>query len=1035
MDKRFLFLFVGLLLISSVSATWYLPWTWFDSPDDTDFSIQEDLSLGVLNISNNNPEWNVIKATDQEAELTFWTASKDIKKTELGWIPSSGSCTGWDDKYLYNNLSERILDNKNKEIKLKCESSKCDGANCYHITLTEAQSINIDEYVKLGENSIVSEYQDISLLQYDLDFGQANVTLFKNISGTYNNSVNSIWINYNNDSYKFGANDSSLGEGETANYKYQVKSDIPLYKDKNTIYVKNPTPIKSSGSSHYETHEFDFSDVCNRYFNETNQSANCQFTSYNIWNRNETNNETNITVSYYDYYYEVTFISDSDIDPLITIGSSDWITTSLLTNVTAEIGDANFTHLNVSNTAPYDSLVGYWNFDGDLENTELATAYDWSGEGNDGTMVGNAVVNSSGGRYGDGALFDGDLDYVDMGTPESLDFGTNMNFSVSAWVYSISDLGGNRKYVYTKRGGSCAGYTYSGFEFAVGYEDLYFYLDDGPTELVVSTTTNPISNSNQWYHVSFVANTTKGVLYLNGVAIGNPTDISSVNNVSAPNCAANIGKRSDSSNNEWNGSIDDVMIFNTSLTSAQITAIYNNQSARYLETGTQRVRAVNIEQDGTYNRVNLSTTLDEELGSNVTARIGQINMSVNTSGLVAYYPFEWGKANDISGEGSDGSIVNAVWNESGGLNETGGFVFNGLDNWVDMDFVDSLYGASSMTVSAWVKESSYSGGHYIAAEGDVGGTRIFVFCLLSGDPYFVVYNGSAVASSTARETSGITDNDWHHVVGVYNGTNTMVYLDTVIGSDIGSLTGEIETNEGKAWLDSLKIGAAPNAIGDPDGSYFNGSIDDVMIFNRSLSVEEISDLYSNQSAKHNNIYYTDYQYITSDTNYTYTISTEADFVLPDYKLEAGNSTTSFYSPIISGDANFTINNNVPVIDTSFTVSLPIGYTEINFSSNNKTVSNLEAGGQNTIDGVIEITNTGDVGLDFYLILNQTIAGFILFGDTDNTILNSKIINTTSNLIIDNLGTSSSQFVWLWLNWTDKTPATIQSKLNGSVTQN
>jgi len=84
MDKRFLFLFVGLLLISSVSATWYLPWTWFDSPDDTDFSIQEDLSLGVLNISNNNPEWNVIKATDQEAELTFWTASKDIKKTEVG---------------------------------------------------------------------------------------------------------------------------------------------------------------------------------------------------------------------------------------------------------------------------------------------------------------------------------------------------------------------------------------------------------------------------------------------------------------------------------------------------------------------------------------------------------------------------------------------------------------------------------------------------------------------------------------------------------------------------------------------------------------------------------------------------------------------------------------------------------------------------------------------------------------------------------------------------------------------------------------
>jgi len=93
------------------------------------------------------------------------------------------------------------------------------------------------------------------------------------------------------------------------------------------------------------------------------------------------------------------------LDPtLVTISSSDWITTSQLTNVTSEMGDSNHTHLNVSNSAPWDSLVGYWSFDGDLENTALTTAYDWSGEGNDGEYKGGAVSNSSGGKYGEGLV-------------------------------------------------------------------------------------------------------------------------------------------------------------------------------------------------------------------------------------------------------------------------------------------------------------------------------------------------------------------------------------------------------------------------------------------------------------------------------------------------------------------------------------------------------------------------------------------------------------------------------------------------------
>jgi hypothetical protein len=72
-----------------------------------------------------------------------------------------------------------------------------------------------------------------------------------------------------------------------------------------------------------------------------------------------------------------------------------------LNNVTAELG--NFTHLNISKTSPYDSLVGYWNFDNDKGNQ---TAYDFAGN-NNGAYVGNAWSNSTCGIYGNGACFDG----------------------------------------------------------------------------------------------------------------------------------------------------------------------------------------------------------------------------------------------------------------------------------------------------------------------------------------------------------------------------------------------------------------------------------------------------------------------------------------------------------------------------------------------------------------------------------------------------------------------------------------------------
>jgi len=86
--------------------------------------------------------------------------------------------------------------------------------------------------------------------------------------------------------------------------------------------------------------------------------------------------------------------------------------TGTLINITSE---GNFTHLNISGTHPYDDLIGYWNFDGDKEDTILTTHYDWSKYNNDGTGRGNTYVNSTGINclFGNCGSFDTNDDWID----------------------------------------------------------------------------------------------------------------------------------------------------------------------------------------------------------------------------------------------------------------------------------------------------------------------------------------------------------------------------------------------------------------------------------------------------------------------------------------------------------------------------------------------------------------------------------------------------------------------------------------------
>jgi len=304
---------------------------------------------------------------------------------------------------------------------------------------------------------------------------------------------------------------------------------------------------------------------------------------------------------------------------IIIIQDSDWITTSTLTNVTAETGLSNHTHLNVSNTAPWDSLVGYWSADGDLADTKLTTAYDWSGEGNDGTMADDAVSTSSAGKYGKGFSFDGDGDYVDMGEVEEVE-GLSQ-FTIVAW-WKQSKIEGNK--IIVSKSNAAGQLT---FRFSVGQSSNYeiIHLVTYNDDVYIGTHSGWLTYDSGWHFSAGVYNGTHSYFYNNGQLVGTPT--ANVGLTKDSNSAFRIGTDDDNAD-YFNGSIDDVMIFNTSLTPAQILEIYNNQSARFLDTGTQDITNqtyMNISTGN--NRVNVSTQIQELMGSDINLTVGYYNGS------------------------------------------------------------------------------------------------------------------------------------------------------------------------------------------------------------------------------------------------------------------------------------------------------------------------------------------------------------------------------------------------------------------------
>ena len=190
------------------------------------------------------------------------------------------------------------------------------------------------------------------------------------------------------------------------------------------------------------------------------------------------------------------------------------------------------------------------------------------------------------------------------------------------------------------------------------------------------------------------------------------------------------------------------------------------------------------------------------------------------AGLVAYYPFDDDLV-DHSGNGNNGTSHGATF-VSGYSGQA--LSFDGLDDYVFAPVNINAGVMPQMTMSAWARSNSNSGGTVISCD-DGGYDRTIDIDSRGGGTGWSAFSGSKGVLGYSPVTIG----EWTFVAAVYDQDAETVKL-YVNGALINEGEGLLESG-----LDYIHIGANPS-----HRQYFSGAIDEVRIYNRTLSAEELN---------------------------------------------------------------------------------------------------------------------------------------------------------------------------------------------------
>lgn len=387
--------------------------------------------------------------------------------------------------------------------------------------------------------------------------------------------------------------------------------------------------------------------------------------------------------------------------------------------------------------------------------------------------------------------------------------------------------------------------------------------------------------------------------------------------------------------------------------------------------------------------------------------IGLISAPIWDSSLVSYYPFNESSgtnAEDVL-EDYNGTLINGVVvGREGKLGTAYGF--DGTNDYVNLSNFD-INTELNYSISIWFKTNSTNDKKLITQEtqGSATNSVVLVDLATSGIRFCNYNTTNGVTCATATGFSDTTG--WHNVVAVWNGTTKLLYLDGALNT----------TSVLAGTAKNLPYTTTPWQIGGRFNSdtteYYNGTMDEIGIWNRTLSASEISSIYNSGNGLEYGNEGTDNfpTYSTNSTNSTTAGTTiqhrlywQDETALSGYIFSFDNGTGAFTNDSwvsMIGTLNW---SNVSKI-VNFTVGSTIQWkVYANDSSNNLnesiTYSYLTTEPSDEISPSINIQsplnnsyNTNTIW--FNATANETISKWIVNYNGTNTTLSA--INTTLNV--------------------------------------
>ena len=215
----------------------------------------------------------------------------------------------------------------------------------------------------------------------------------------------------------------------------------------------------------------------------------------------------------------------------------------------------------------------------------------------------------------------------------------------------------------------------------------------------------------------------------------------------------------------------------------------------------------------------------------------QVPSYVSSNGLVAWYPFN-GNANDESGNGNNGIVYNASVTPDRYNSSNSAYIFNGSNSRIMINQSSSLNTStwSGISFSLWVYQTSYTNGQPFNIRAS-NQNDLAVYLSSNAKPQASNFNSSLGFAFFVNSPDSIYLNSWNHVVVTQNYT-TGKFLLYINGIKKDSTINNLNLVPSPY----INVGSRSSSAGL--SNFFNGSIDDIGLWNRELSNQEVSALYN-----------------------------------------------------------------------------------------------------------------------------------------------------------------------------------------------